>query len=93
MQLGEIRDNLVTGKIIEVHNDDLYIDFGGKFNCVVKRPSKDGELYTRHARVRLRLHDWEMSSSFLGTEKAITLLEADCTLVGLVKAKQSDVRD
>lgn len=40
--MGDPQGKIVEGKIIHVVNDDLYIDFGSKFNCVCPRPSKNG---------------------------------------------------
>lgn len=43
--------------------------------------------YVRGAKVRLLVKDLELSSKFLGYEKDLTLLEADCVLLGLSQEK------
>lgn len=83
--VGKPAGRVVVGTIFETLNDDLYIDFGGKFHCVCKAPRTNTDKYVRGAKVKIRLHDLEMSSHFLGAERNITLLEADATLIGLYK--------
>jgi len=41
--VGKPKGRIVIGTIIEALNDDLYIDFGGKFHCVCKKPRTSAE--------------------------------------------------
>ncbi|KHJ99499.1 hypothetical protein OESDEN_00535 [Oesophagostomum dentatum] len=89
MQLGDFSGRLVTGRVVHRVQDDLYVDFGLKFNGVCKVPSVNSEAYREGAIVLLRLQDPELSERFLGSEHDLTLLEADATLIRLLRPASS----
>ena len=90
----------VVGRIYHVVEEDLYIDFGHKFGCVCRVPREGRRNYIRGTevggkckcnmshgmpQVRLRVNSLELSKRFLGYDQDLSLLEADCTLLGLNK--------
>ncbi|VDL85019.1 unnamed protein product [Nippostrongylus brasiliensis] len=86
VDLGDFNGRLVTGRIVLRVQDDLYIDVGLKFNAVCKVPAVNSEEYREGAVVLLRLHDPELSERFLGSDRDLTLLEADATLMRLLRS-------
>jgi small subunit ribosomal protein S28 len=86
VQLGGLKGRLLSGRIIDIVDDDLYVDYGGKFHAVVQRPqTKQRDQYTMGSVVSIRLQSWEMAARFLGASRHISLLESDAQLVGVLK--------
>jgi len=82
IQMGNPIGKVVVGRVFHVVDDDLYVDFGFKFPCVCKKPRMSRTVYTRGKKVRLLIKDLEMSERFLGFDKPMTIMEADCVLLG-----------
>uniref|UniRef100_A0A914NMJ1 Uncharacterized protein n=1 Tax=Meloidogyne incognita TaxID=6306 RepID=A0A914NMJ1_MELIC len=57
VELGSVNGQKIVGRIVHRVNDDLYIDFGCKFNAVCKRPKKDSEKYVIGSNVLIRIFD------------------------------------
>ncbi|XP_060067403.1 uncharacterized protein LOC132547636 [Ylistrum balloti] len=97
VQIGDLRKTVVVGKIIQVVDNDVYIDFGSKFHCVCKKPKTslqlDDRKFQRGSKVKILLKDYEMTASFSGTSTDITLLEADATLLGSISSQSSNVQE
>lgn len=80
---GDFRNSIMIGKVFHTTNNDLYVDVGMKFHAVVKKPSEDNRLYVRGSTVKLRMIDYEITDRFIGSDKDMSLLEADAVLLGL----------
>jgi len=90
IQMGDPEGKIAEGTIFHIVDDDLYIDFGGKFHCVCTRPRENAGVYTLGKKVRILIHDLELSTRFLGAKTDLTILEADATLLGLAKKPDAE---
>merc|ERR1712168_1086606 len=82
-----------VGKIWEVVNDDIYVDYGGKFMLVGKRPEKNPDAYNRGALVRVKVLQYEVSGHFLGEKHGVSMCESDGILFGLYYPPRNNFRD
>ena len=82
--LGDPVGQVLVGRVYHSVGDDLYVDFGHKFGCVVGRgrEGRGGAEYRLGSLVRVRVNSLELSQRFLGHSRDLSLLEADCTLLG-----------
>jgi len=92
LQLESFHGKTLVGKILDVVNDDLYIDYGGKFHMVVtqgkvetwghKRQQQQQQRYEKGQLVHVEVKDYEIIGKFMGDEKYITINESDGVVLG-----------
>ena len=75
---------MVVGEVIQVVNEDVYIDIGFKFPVVANLSSKSEHhpIYKKGSKVRVMIKRLECSELFLGFEKELSVLEAEGVLLG-----------
>lgn len=79
---GELRGAVLLGYVMDSYKDQMYVDFGGKFHCVLS-PTKEQSCFVRGAWVVLRLLEHEHVRRFLGSEQGLSLHEANAMLIRL----------
>jgi len=93
MQMESFKDEVLIGKISDIVNDDLYIDYGGKFYFVAQRPKKEGDAYQKGTRVLMKLTQYEVTGKFHGEQRALTINESDGFLIGLYRPRGKNVQN
>uniref|UniRef100_H2YG89 28S ribosomal protein S28, mitochondrial n=1 Tax=Ciona savignyi TaxID=51511 RepID=H2YG89_CIOSA len=59
----------VVGRIMKIHDNNLYIDIGTKFYCVCPVSSEDLKKYHEDGKVMVAVKDFELSASFLAQQQ------------------------
>ncbi|KAI1731915.1 mitochondrial ribosomal protein MRP-S35 domain-containing protein [Ditylenchus destructor] len=90
IRLGDFRNRQIIGRIVNKVDDDLYVDFGLKFDAVCKPPRKMTEELLIGDEVIVKLHDPEISQRFLGSKHDLTLLEADAIIIKKFNRQRRD---
>ncbi|XP_065844039.1 small ribosomal subunit protein bS1m-like [Oscarella lobularis] len=80
-RLGPSPRKIVSGKIVRIIGDDIFVDVGLKFYAVVKKPKQSKTEFKQNDHVNVKLIDLEMTGHFLGHSKHSTLLEAEAELL------------
>ncbi|XP_029654882.1 28S ribosomal protein S28, mitochondrial-like [Octopus sinensis] len=84
IRLGDPKNKILIGNVTIVTKSDIYVDYGGKFNAIVKNSFKSEENIKINTKVYLLLNEHEKVANF-GEKHWITLKEADAILLGVCK--------
>jgi len=92
-RITNFKNRRFVGRVHEMTNDHLYVDYGGKFNLVLQRPtttptrgsgtSRTGHGYELGSLVRVQVERYEATGQFLGDERHVTMCESDGQLMGM----------
>lgn len=80
----------MEGKIKIFKKSKLLLKFINFISYIIVFISSD---YVRGATVKLMIKELELSTKFLGATKDLTILEADCILLGLIHSPIKNVKN